>query len=213
VGIKAKDGVVLAVEKPILSKLLKPGANRRIHTVELNAGVVGAGLGADCRALAQRARSEAAGYRETFEEAIPGPQLAERLSLFMQAYTLYGSVRPFCTTLLLAALDADGPHLYMMEPSGVSWGYQGCAAGKGRQTARTELEKLTYDNLTCEQAVMEAARIIYLTYDEAKDKEFELEVSWIGPASGNRHQFIPQELLEKAISGAKEHLAARMDYD
>jgi len=40
VGIRCKDGVVLAVEKIITSKLLKPGANERIATVDRNIGVV-----------------------------------------------------------------------------------------------------------------------------------------------------------------------------
>ena len=40
IGIRCKDGVVLAVEKIISSKLLKPGANKRISTVDRNVGVV-----------------------------------------------------------------------------------------------------------------------------------------------------------------------------
>ena len=40
VGIRCKDGVVLAVEKVISSKLLKPGANKRIATIDRHMGVV-----------------------------------------------------------------------------------------------------------------------------------------------------------------------------
>jgi hypothetical protein len=40
IGIRCKDGVVLAVEKIVASKLLKPGANKRIATVDKNIGVV-----------------------------------------------------------------------------------------------------------------------------------------------------------------------------
>ena len=40
IGIRCKDGIVLAVEKIITSKLLKPGANKRISTVDRNVGVV-----------------------------------------------------------------------------------------------------------------------------------------------------------------------------
>jgi 20S proteasome subunit alpha 7 len=40
VGIRCKDGVVLAAEKLLTSKLLKPGANDRIYTVDRNIGVV-----------------------------------------------------------------------------------------------------------------------------------------------------------------------------
>lgn len=40
IGIRCKDGVVLAVEKIVTSKLLKPGANKRIATVDRHLGVV-----------------------------------------------------------------------------------------------------------------------------------------------------------------------------
>ena len=40
VGIRCKDGVVLAVEKIVTSKLLKSGANKRIATVDRHLGVV-----------------------------------------------------------------------------------------------------------------------------------------------------------------------------
>ena len=38
--MRVKDGVVLAVEKLVTSKLLLPGANRRIQTVDRHMGVV-----------------------------------------------------------------------------------------------------------------------------------------------------------------------------
>lgn len=40
IGIRCKDGVVLAVEKIITSKLLKPGANKKIATVDRHVGIV-----------------------------------------------------------------------------------------------------------------------------------------------------------------------------
>lgn len=85
--------------------------------------------------------------------------------------------------------------------------------GKGRQTACTELEKLDLESMSVEQAVKEAAKIMYLAHDEAKDKDFELEISWIGPQSDNQHQIVPRAILEDAIRAAKDNLASRMDYD
>lgn len=40
IGIRCKDGVVLAVEKIITSKLLKQGANKRIATADRHVGIV-----------------------------------------------------------------------------------------------------------------------------------------------------------------------------
>lgn len=48
--------------------------------------------------------------------------LAERIGLFVQAYTLYSSVRPFGASVLMATMDEYyGPELYMVEPSGLYW--------------------------------------------------------------------------------------------
>lgn len=40
IGIKCKDGVVFATEKIINSKLLVPGANKRLQTIDKHVGVV-----------------------------------------------------------------------------------------------------------------------------------------------------------------------------
>jgi len=63
--------------------------------------------------------------------------------------------------------------------------------------------------LTLKDAVLEAARIIYVAHEDSKDKEFELEVTWIsgldGPTKG-RHEQVPKELLEEAEKHAKKSL-------
>lgn len=41
-------------------------------------------------------------------------------------------------------------------------GYRGCAIGKGRQLARTEIEKLKLEEMTAEEALVEAARMYVL---------------------------------------------------
>lgn len=90
-------------------------------------------------------------------------------------------------------------------------GYYGAATGKGRQTAKSELEKLDLasGSLSLEAGVKEAARIIYVAHEDSKDKDFELEMSWIstldGPTKG-RHEEVPQELLEEAEKAAKKSM-------
>lgn len=85
--------------------------------------------------------------------------LSDRLSLYISAYTLYSSVRPFGASTILAGIDQDGPSIYMIEPSGVYWGYHGTAIGKGRQLARTEIEKLNLGELSCEEGVDKVAEM------------------------------------------------------
>jgi len=238
IGIRCKEGVVLAVEKVIASKLLKNGANKRIATVDRHLGVVYSGMVPDGRHFVDRARDEAFSWREQFKTPIPSADLASRMGGYMQAHTLYQSVRPFGITAIVGGFDSElelpvdgevgsgpsvgaggkgtgkthgGPLLYMIEPSGLYWGYYGAATGKGRQAAKAELEKLDLADagadMTLEQAVKEAARIIYVAHDS--DKEFELEMSWISAASGptkGRHQEVPKALRDEAERLAKKAL-------
>ncbi|KAI0921354.1 hypothetical protein AcW1_004647 [Taiwanofungus camphoratus] len=206
IGLKVKDGIVLAVEKLVHSKLLVPEANRRIQTVDKHVGLATAGFLADGRSLANRAREEAAYYRDLYRAPVTLKYLVDRVGLFVQAYTLYSSVRPFGCSTIIGAVDKTGPSLYVIEPSGVAFGYHGAAVGKGRQLAKTELEKLKLSELSTREAVIEAARIIYLVHEDAKEKEFELEMSWIGDETDGVHLPVPKDLLREASRKAQEGL-------
>ncbi|KAI8909592.1 nucleophile aminohydrolase, partial [Gorgonomyces haynaldii] len=212
-GIKCSDGIVLAHEKLLISKLLVPGANNRIQTVDYHIGFVGAGLLADSKHVASRAREEAENYKSVYRTPIPGPIIAKRVAGYISAFTLYSSVRPFGLCSIIGTVDVHGPHLHMVEPSGLSFGYNAIAVGKGKQVAKTELEKLDFATLTCAEAVKHAARIIHMVHDEAKDKEFELELTWICPASQNKHTQVPADIKQEAERAAKAALNGDMDQD
>ena len=140
--------MVLAVEKLVTSKLLKPGANKRIETIDRNVGIVYSGLIPDGRHLVSRARDEASNWRDVYKNPIPLKALATRLGGYVQMYTLYNSVRPFGITAIVGGWDSEadlpvdgqvgsgpkvgaggkvegakagGPGLYMIEPSGLYW--------------------------------------------------------------------------------------------
>lgn len=205
IGIKCKDGVVLAVEKIINSKLLVAGKNNRIQTIDRHIGVVYSGLLPDGRHFVNRGRDEAQSYANIYKQPVSFPHLMDRLGLYVQNYTCYNSVRPFGVVSIVGGVDENGPHLYMIEPSGAYWGYTGAAAGKGRQTAKSELEKLEFDTLSARDAVKHAARIIHQAHEDNKDKDYELELSWCSISeTGGKHQHVPQELFEEAVKLAQE---------
>ncbi|CAO1615013.1 unnamed protein product [Sympodiomycopsis kandeliae] len=215
IGIKCKDGIVLAIEKLVSTKLLVKGTNRRVLNIDRTAGIATAGIIADGYHLAERARQEAKAFRDTYKFPAPIKALASRLSSYIHAFTLYSSVRPFgISTLLFGTDDDDGPQIYLIEPSGSYWGYKGAALGKGRQLAKTEIEKLDLDNLTIEQGVKEAAKIIYKVHDDAKDKDFELEMAWVGnKTKGGKGyvELVPQDKIDEAERLAKEALNEDME--
>jgi len=47
---------------------------------------------------------------------------------------------------------------------------------------------------------------IYLVHDDAKEKEFELEMSWIGDETKGLHLPVPKDLMEEAEAKAKAAL-------
>jgi len=214
IALRGKDGIVLAVEKLVTSKLYEVGANKRIFTVDRHIGVAVAGLLADARAIVENAREEAKNYRLEYGSPIPIKYLKDRVSMYLHAYTMYSALRPFGCSLLLASFDQiDGPQLYCLDPSGLSWGYFGCAIGKAKQAAKTELEKLKLKDMTCKELIREAAKIIYIVHDEIKDKAFELELSWIGFETNGQHEWVPKDLFEDAEKYAKEALKQESDSD
>lgn len=78
----------------------------------------------------------------------------------MQAYTLYSSVRPFGSAAILGVQDHDGGfHLYMMEPSGQSYGYTACVVGAGKQSAKAALEKLNFAEMDVTEAAHHAGKM------------------------------------------------------
>jgi len=206
IGLRVKDGIVLAVEKIIHSKLLVPDANRRIQSIDKHIGLATSGFQADCRHLANRARDEATSYRDWYRSPAPVKEVVNRLSMYVQAYTLYSSVRPFGVSTIIGGVDDTGSKLFVVEPSGVAYGYHGAAVGKGRQLAKTEIEKLKLTELSTREAVVEAARIIYLVHDDQKEKEFELEMTWIGDETNGLHLPVPKDLHTEAERKAKEAL-------
>lgn len=54
---------------------------------------------------------------------------------------------------------------------------------------------------------------IYTAHDEAKDKEFELELSWVCEESNGRHQFVPREIALEAERLARVRNFGYIYYD
>jgi len=203
VGIRCKDGVVMCVEKPKLSKMIVEGSNRRILTVDKRSGICVSGMMADARQIVNHGRKESANYRDFYGDDIPGSVLCERIAGLMHAYTLYWYVRPFGATVLIGSYTEDGPQLHSVDPSGIWYRYFAHAIGKGKNGAKSQLEKLDLTTLTCREAVIEAAKCVYSQHDPSKDKPIELEISWVCDESNRMHNLVPAELHAEAEAAAK----------
>jgi hypothetical protein len=52
---------------------------------------------------------------------------------------------------------------------------------------------------------------IHTAHDEAKDKDFELEMTWICEESKGKHVLVPKEITEEAERLAKESIKSEME--
>jgi len=211
VGVRCVDGVVMGVEKLVRSKMLTKNANRNVMTVAKHAGMSVAGISADGRQLVNKARDEAVDYKNMYGHPIPGRVLAQRVAGHVHTHTLYWYLRPYGCAAMIASYD-ENPELHLIAPSGDFLRYVAAADGKHKQAAKSELEKLPLETITSAEAVTEIAKILYRLHDDIKDKEFELQMSWICDASSRRHVRVPEDLRQAAIKVAmEEKRKAEMD--
>jgi proteasome alpha subunit len=153
VGVRAKNAVVLLVDKRVSSRLVVPGSIEKIFHIDAHIGCATSGLVADARALVDRARVEAQMNRVTYDEPIPVETLAKRICDYKQSYTQFGGGRPFGTALLVAGVDVTGARLFETDPSGALIEYRASAVGSGRSQAMESLEAGYKEHMTVDGAV------------------------------------------------------------
>merc|ERR1712066_853346 len=208
----------MAVERQVASKLHEPDAlsQRRIYSIDRHIGIAVAGVHADARHLVEHARGEAESYRESWQKPMPVHLLVKRLSFYAFQYPLNGFYRPFgCSVLISGQNDQGKFELWMVEPSGVSYRYKAISIGKTRQAAKTELEKLDFDQINLEQAVKNAAKVIHGVRDEnaSANKDFIIDMSVIGTPTGGMHQFVSTQVKKEAEDWAKNELDSDSEED
>jgi 20S proteasome subunit alpha 7 len=206
-AVRCSDGIVMGVEKLLISKMLVEGTGRRLHSIDTHVGIGTAGLQADGRGMIARARSEARSYRSNYGMPIPPSVLSQRLAGVMHQHTT-GYGRPIGCSAIIIGRDEDkkDTELYMVEPSGIAFRYFGCAAGKGRQAAKTEIEKDKLFDRTCAEVCNDIAKILAKLHDEANNKPYELELSWVCEATGWKHELVPKAVRDAAVQWAKDKL-------
>lgn len=192
-GVRCKDGILLAAEKNLSSSLLTPGANPRIFWINDNIACATVGHRPDCYALVKLARDESQKYTDNFGIKITVPELVSRVAMTTQQYHAFSGYRPSgCTALFASSVDNA---LYALEPSGQYYGYFACCFGKNSNLARAELQKTEWKDMTVREAIEEVARIIRNLH-ESQNKKWEIELLWVCEESGNRPQKVPESVFQ-----------------
>jgi 20S proteasome subunit alpha 7 len=61
--------------------------------------------------------------------------------------------------------------------------------------------------------VRQLAKIVHALHDGAKDKPFELEMSWLCEGSGWKHEGVPRDVISAAVEWAKKEIDEDADGD
>jgi len=177
IGIKVKDGVVIAIEKK-LPVLTDESSVKLIETLSDNIGVTYAGMGPDFRLLVKLGRKKAQEYQRFWKEPIPVLMMVRELANIMQEYTQSGGVRPFGVSLLVCGYDDKGPQLFQVDPSGSFFAWKASAIGRGMVPARDALERRHQDETPVDDALHRAISILKKGFQGAMD-ETNLEIGII----------------------------------
>jgi len=167
VGIKSKDGIIIAVEeKP--RKLQISQTAQKIFQIDDHVGVAAAGYIPDARSQVDNARFFSQSNKLIYDETVDVETIAKHLADQCQQFTQYAGVRPFGVSLILGGIDSGGAQLFLTDPSGTYISYDAVAIGSGSDQVTEFLEKNYKPDISIDDAGALAAASIHIA---SEDKE------------------------------------------
>jgi len=164
-GIKTKEGVIMAVEeKP--RALQTSNITQKIFQVDFHIGVAAAGYIPDARVQVDNARFFSQGNKMTYDEAVEVETVAKHLADQSHQFTQYSGVRPNGVALIIAGVDMKGESIYLTDPSGTFIKYAAIAIGSGSEEVNSFLEKNYNFDMGLEDAASLAIAAINLKTEE-----------------------------------------------
>ncbi|KAI9787451.1 MAG: hypothetical protein M1816_007499 [Peltula sp. TS41687] len=201
-GILATDGIVLAAERKVTSKLLEQDTSAEklyilnefvVHSqdssipmliqtpLRSNMICAVAGMTADANILINYARQAAQRYLLTYNEDIPCEQLVRRLCDLKQGYTQHGGLRPFGVSFIYAGYDPQRQfQLYQSNPSGNYGGWKATSVGANNASAQSLLKQDFKEDCDLKEACGLAVKVLSKTMDSTKLSSEKIEFATVG---------------------------------
>ena len=164
-GIKTKEGVIMAVEeKP--RALQTSNITQKIFQIDFHIGVAAAGYIPDARVQVDNARMFSQGNKLTYDEAVEVETVAKHLADQSHQFTQYSGVRPNGVALIIAGVDLKGESIFLTDPSGTFIQYAAIAIGSGSDEVNSFLEKNYNFDMGLEDAAALAIAAINVKSEE-----------------------------------------------
>ena len=201
VGVKCKDGIIIAVEeKP--RKLQISNTAQKIFQIDDHVGVAAAGYIPDARSQVDNARFFSQSNKMIYDEPVEVETIAKHLADQCQQYTQYAGVRPYGVALILGGVVNGTSQLYLTDPSGTYISYDAIAIGSGSDQVTDFLEKTYKSDLSLDEAATLATAGIYLS-SEDKEGTNHIRMAHIKKDTG-LYEIVSEEQIIKYATTAKE---------
>ena len=199
VGVETQDGIILAGVERRLNGLQDVSFSQKLFPLDEHIGSVVSGFSSDARILIDTAREYAQINRLIYDEPIDIAYLVKRLSLLMQQYTQHAGLRPFGVSLIIGGVDATGPTLYQIDPSGIYIKYFATAIGVGSSDGINFLRKKYGRKLSLEEGIKLALDALKACIKD------EFDISRIRMAqikvSSKKYEELPLETIKNIYGG------------
>lgn len=149
VGVKAKEGVIIASEKRLTYDGFVLSRNvKKVFPVTPGIGIGFAGLMGDVNFLVKLLKFEVSYYEVTHGKPISARSLAKLTSAILYSYKL----APLLTEIVIGGYDGEEPSLYILDPAGSVIPERYAALGSGSQLAIGYLEPKYNEGITLDEA-------------------------------------------------------------
>lgn len=204
VGLQSDQGIVLAAEKRVVSKLLaKSKTSEKTYTIDEHAVCLVAGLTADANILTQNARLQCQQYRYKYGEPVPMEQLVKQLCNYKQQYTQFGGLRPFGVAFVFAGWDKNnGYQLYQSDPSGNYSGWRATVIGQNSQAGKSILKTDYKENSSLSDNLKLAVKILLKTMDATAPSPERIDLTEMKRDSVTGelvHVTVPDDIVQSLI--------------
>jgi len=157
-GIKCKDGVVVATEtRATMGTLIAHKETKKLYKIDEHLALCTAGLVGDLQVLARYLNAEANLYRLKRDSKMPVKSAATLMSNILNQRKFY----PYYVQLVLAGYDSTGGYVYSLDAAGGAIPDKYTSGGSGSPYVFGVLEDLYRDDINCEEGIDIAIRALH----------------------------------------------------
>lgn len=196
VGVKAKDGVVLATDKRMAYGSFVMSRNaKKVFLINNRAAIAMSGLYADVGAILRYLTAESKYYELTEERAMSLYAISKLLSGILYSYKML----PFIIEALVGGIDRDGqPRIYTLDSLGSVSEDKYMAVGSGATTALGFLEDQYNDSLTLDQAEQVAIGALRISMERDASTGDGIDVISISTSGDVREKSLRLRVIEES---------------